>query len=216
VFIPLGQVSAVRGVVFQTWSGTTHQLEAIAADFSAPFVYPANALGMIPRGDAQIQALVFPTEPYANIFQVKLVVKDMIVGDGRSATIIDNTPGNIGAKVTVAGNVREGSVREGAATKLQFRRISLDGRKRLDMKKALTLVYTIEGTATSKADYRRLTGVVTIPKGKAGVDLTVQTLADRLVEGAENLTVRITPALTYTAHPTNAEATIVIRDAQRR
>lgn len=54
---------------------------------------------------------------------------------------------------------------------------------------ALTVNYTLGGTATAGSDYTNtnLTGTVTIPANSSGVDITFNTIADTAAEGAETL-----------------------------
>lgn len=53
---------------------------------------------------------------------------------------------------------------------------------------ALTVSYTIGGTATSGSDYTALSGSVVIPAGSLGVDVPVAILDDALFEGTETIT----------------------------
>lgn len=59
---------------------------------------------------------------------------------------------------------------------------------------ALTVNYTLGGTATAGTDYTNvnLTGSVTIPANSSGVDITFNTIADALGEGAETILFQLT------------------------
>ncbi len=58
---------------------------------------------------------------------------------------------------------------------------------------ALTVNYTIGGTATNGADYVSLPGTITIPAGAGGVALRVVPIEDTLKEGTETLVLTIAP-----------------------
>ncbi len=85
---------------------------------------------------------------------------------------------------------------------------------------AITVAYTIGGTATNGVDYVTLPGSVTIPAGATGATIVVTPIADLIEENVESvsLTLRAPPA---TAQPppyalglgsTNLTAAIAIRD----
>ncbi len=79
---------------------------------------------------------------------------------------------------------------------------------------ALTLSYTVGGTATAAADYAALSGLVTIPAGQSAATVTVTPLDDAVVESAE--TVTLTLAATgglLTSGTGSATVTIVDNDA---
>jgi len=58
---------------------------------------------------------------------------------------------------------------------------------------ALSVNYTLSGTATNGADYKALPGTITIPAGAAGVNLNVAAINDTEVEGTESLVVSLAP-----------------------
>ncbi len=58
---------------------------------------------------------------------------------------------------------------------------------------ALTVSYTLGGTATSGSDYTALSGSVVIPAGALGVDLPVAILDDAVFEGTETITFDFAP-----------------------
>ncbi len=58
---------------------------------------------------------------------------------------------------------------------------------------ALTVNYTLSGTATNGADYVSLPGTITIPAGAGGVALNVTPIDDTLKEGTETLVLTIAP-----------------------
>lgn len=62
---------------------------------------------------------------------------------------------------------------------------------------ALTVNYTVAGTAANGTDYAMLTGAVTIADGQAGIDISVMPVDDALFEGAETITVTLTDNAAY-------------------
>ncbi|WP_346320927.1 Calx-beta domain-containing protein [Chitinophaga sp. YIM B06452] len=97
-------------------------------------------------------------------------------------------------------------------------RISLAGGKRTA--EAVTVRYTITGTATSGADYSALTGTVTIPAGQSSVTIPVQVINDEDVEDPETVLLQITggqsATYAYTAGtPGQATVTITSEDVER-
>lgn len=66
---------------------------------------------------------------------------------------------------------------------------------------ALTVAYTVGGTATAPADYAALSGSVTIPAGVATVDVVVSPVDDRRVEPLESVMLTISPSTCPERHP---------------
>ena len=62
---------------------------------------------------------------------------------------------------------------------------------------ALTVTYTMSGTATSGTDYAAPSGSVTIPAGKAGANVDIGILSDSLQEGTETIILSVAPAPEY-------------------
>ena len=58
---------------------------------------------------------------------------------------------------------------------------------------ALTVNYTMSGTATNGADYVALSGTATIPDAAAGVDVAITPIQDVLAEGTETITMTLAP-----------------------
>jgi|GEM_PF-2497044 len=66
-----------------------------------------------------------------------------------------------------------------------------------DINSALSVSYTIGGTATAGADYTALSGAVTIPAGQSSVNENITALRDNLVEDNETVTLEIFPTSIY-------------------
>jgi regulation of enolase protein 1 (concanavalin A-like superfamily) len=75
---------------------------------------------------------------------------------------------------------------------------------------ALTVNYTLGGTATAGTDYTstNLTGTVVIPANSAGVDITFNTIADTLGEGTETILFQLSPG----SYARGSDARLYIND----
>lgn len=62
---------------------------------------------------------------------------------------------------------------------------------------ALTVNYTISGTATNGADYTTLSGIAVIPDGATGVDVAVTPINDTTAEGTETVILTVVPDTGY-------------------
>ncbi|MBL1179034.1 DUF4347 domain-containing protein [Pantanalinema sp. GBBB05] len=80
-----------------------------------------------------------------------------------------------------------------------------------DTTQALTVNYTVGGTATSGSDYTTLTGTATIAVGQSFVDVTLAPVNDNLIEGTETVVLTLA-AGEYVVSATNT-ATVDIIDA---
>jgi gliding motility-associated-like protein/uncharacterized repeat protein (TIGR01451 family) len=94
--------------------------------------------------------------------------------------------------------------------------ISLAGGKRTA--DAITIQYMIGGTATLDADYRAITGTITIPAGAGSVTVPVAVLNDDEIETPETVIFMLTggtsASYTYTASEVD-EATVTITDTDK-
>jgi hypothetical protein len=78
---------------------------------------------------------------------------------------------------------------------------------------ALTVLYTMTGSATNGIDYAALSGVVTFAVGSATADIEMTVLNDTAVEGVEAVRVTLRPGAGYTlAADPSAEVSIVDND----
>ncbi len=86
---------------------------------------------------------------------------------------------------------------------------------------ALTVLYTVSGTALSGLDYAPLSGTVAVPAGVAAVEVPVTPIDDNLVENTEYVTVTIQPPVCAAIYPPPPEcyrvgqsnrATVYLRD----
>jgi len=78
---------------------------------------------------------------------------------------------------------------------------------------ALSVAYTVAGTATAGSDYTALAGSVTIPAGATSATITVTPINDTVVEGAETVVLTLAANAAYTVGtPNNATVTILSDD----
>src|SRR5262249_36506024 len=76
---------------------------------------------------------------------------------------------------------------------------------------ALTVNYSIGGTATNGVDYTTITGTILIPAAQAFADLIISPIADGVVEGSETVIVTVLDTAAYDVG-TPASATVTIGD----
>jgi hypothetical protein len=82
------------------------------------------------------------------------------------------------------------------------------------MSAALTVVYTVAGTAAAGTDYVALTGSAVFPAGAAETTVTVTPIDDALLEGPEEVEMTITAGPGYVVGAL-ARATLTIQDDER-
>jgi hypothetical protein len=82
-----------------------------------------------------------------------------------------------------------------------------------DTTAALTVAYTVGGTATAGVDYNALSGSATISAGASNGTIVVTPLIDSAAEGSEAVTVTVSASSAYTVG-TPSTATITIFDAR--
>ncbi len=121
----------------------------------------------------------------------------------------DNLPANLVLAVTKTADAVEGGA-NGEFT------ISLPGTT-TTATEAITVNYTLTGTATNGTDYTALTGSVVIPAGDHEVKIPVSANVDQIIEGTETVILTITggnsTSFAFTPSTTNASATVDITDA---
>ena len=79
-----------------------------------------------------------------------------------------------------------------------------------DVGNALTVSYTISGTATNGLDYETIGGSVVIPAGQASAEVTITPLADAVPESSETVVITVNDGAAYNlGSPVTATVTIV-------
>ena len=76
---------------------------------------------------------------------------------------------------------------------------------------ALTVGYSILGTAANGFDYDRISGTVTIPSGALSANITIRPIDERVPDIGENVTLRLINSPAYLVSPA-VQSTIVISD----
>ncbi len=124
-----------------------------------------------------------------------------IVGTPSTATLtITDDPPIV--SLSAIGNTTEG----GAPGYVTFTRTGGD------INSALSVTYSVGGSATSETDYTALSGAVSIPAGDASVNENITALRDNLVEGAEAVILTITGAGARYLTGAPSVATVTISD----
>jgi Calx-beta domain/Domain of unknown function (DUF4114)/RTX calcium-binding nonapeptide repeat (4 copies) len=81
------------------------------------------------------------------------------------------------------------------------------------LNKALTVSYTIAGTATNETDYKKLTGTATFKAGAAQTTIDLKPIDDKIYEGNETVIITINDGgISYKADPTAKTQTLIITD----
>jgi predicted extracellular nuclease len=122
---------------------------------------------------------------------------------GSPGTIVNSNPPIITIAVT-APNAAEAAQAPGTF------RIARTG----SLTNALTVNYTISGTATNGTDYTpNLTGTVDIPATQSFVDITITPVDDAIVDLNETVTITLNSSVSYTINNGTATVTIADNDA---
>ncbi len=77
---------------------------------------------------------------------------------------------------------------------------------------AVSVLYDVTGSATPGADFRNMTGQVTIPSGQSSADVVLTVEDDQVVEGSESVTLTVVSSAGYGVSATGSTATIQIED----
>jgi len=132
-------------------------------------------------------------------------------GGPATGTITDND--NLPANLVLAATKTADAVEGGANGEFT---ISLPGTA-TTATEAITVNYTLTGTATNGTDYTALTGSVVIPAGDHEVKIPVSANVDQIIEGTETVILTITggnsASFAFTPSTTSASATVDITDA---
>ncbi|HWV66642.1 Calx-beta domain-containing protein [Chitinophaga sp.] len=119
----------------------------------------------------------------------------------------DNTPANRVLSIAKTADGAEPATNAGFSISLPSGKLASE---------AITVNYTIGGTATNGTDYTTLTGTATIPAGQNSVAVPVTVTNDQVIENTETVMLTITGGsstnFTYTASTTNASASADITD----
>ena len=132
-----------------------------------------------------------------------------VPGASTSATVVINDDDTTFPKVSLTATVN--STLEGLATPAKFL-LTRSGATTA----ALTVAYTVSGTAENGTDYTALSGTATIPIGAPSAEVNVASIDDSTAEALETVTLRIASGVDYLADPLllTATANLVDDDVQ--
>ena len=183
---------------------------------SAPADYaPLGASVTIPAGIAFVDLPVMPVND-PTVERLETVVITLLTAPGAkivspnvATVIINDNDTNTLPVVTITSTNHPYAVEGGGSGEFLFTRNGTNG--------ALTILFSIAGTATSGADFTALPGGVTIPDGQNSVTLPVIAIDDALIEGEETVVASLTVSNTYrVAYPSSATVTIQDNDQRVR
>ncbi len=204
-----GDASQPLTVYLTSFSGT-----AAAADYVAT---PAPASGSqgrftvtIPASENEIEVLIAPADDAAAEGPETLIVS-LVAGDGylvagagtATVTIDDNDTALPKISMVVAeAKTIEGS---GVPATITLSRTGATGA-------ALSVNYSVSGTATNGVDYTSLSGTVSIPVGSLSTVVAISSINDTASETLETVTLQTTANAAYVINPSAASATVSVVD----
>ncbi|BCU78329.1 hypothetical protein llg_30440 [Luteolibacter sp. LG18] len=204
-----GPTGSALAVTMQSVTGT-----ATSADYTLAPAISSNTL-TIPAGASSLDVTVTPkTDTSAEGPEtVRLLMAQnasYVIGGSQEATvtILDND--TTVPKVSIVAAVPTTVENSGSPALLTVSRTGSTAA-------ALTVNYSVTGTATSGSDFTALPGSVTIPAGASSVDIPVATVNDNASETNETVVVTLASNAAYLieASPLNAAtATLVDDDLQ--
>src|SRR6185503_11512401 len=177
--------AAANGVDYEALSGIVTIPQG--CDSTTVIVNPIDDANV--EGDESILLTIAPNAGYA-------------VGSQDSATLViaDSEPPIVTATASNP-SASEGGPNSGTCT------ISRTG----NTSSALTVMYTVAGTAANGTDYATLPGSVTIPSASASATISIDPIDDADFEGDESVVVTIAPGAGYVVGSQDS-ATVVIAD----
>jgi hypothetical protein len=181
---------------------------------SAPADYaPLGTSVIIPAGATLVDVPVRPSDDLA-VERNETVVMTLIsapgatIGSPSVATVtLLNNDSNALPVVTLTSTNKPNAVEGGPNGEFLFSRGTTNG--------ALTVFYTVGGTASSGVDYAPLSGLVTIPDGHASAAVPVVAIDDHTVEGERTLVASVTTLASYRVSQPGS-ATVTIQDNDQR
>lgn len=177
-----------------------------------------SGLVTIPAGQSFVDVTITPIDDSA-VNTPRTVNLVLAPSDGAFYTIGNGQPTS--ATVTIADNEPTVSIvaSQPNASEATGTGSPINGRFTVsrvggNLAQALTVNYTVSGSATSASDYTALTGTVVIPAGQSSVAILVTPINDTVVDAAETVVVTITPTSNYRAAAGSAGvATVTIADS---
>jgi len=183
----------------------------ITGTASAPTDYaPLGNSAVIPAGASFVDLPVTPVDDPTMEFPQTVVLTltsatnaNIISPNVATVTIADNDTNNLPV-ITVTSTNHPCAVEGGGNGEFLFTRTGATTN-------ALTIFFTVNGSADNGVDYAAITNGVTIPAGQSNAILSVIPVDDTLIEGDETVIVSLAERNHYrTAYP--AAATVTIQD----
>jgi len=187
----------------------------ITGTASAPTDYaPFGTSATIPAGATFVDLPVIPMNNHTPsltqtvVLELISVTNGAIVSPNVATVTIGNTNSNPLPVVSVTSTNQPYAIEGGTNGAFLFTRTGTTTN-------ALTISFTISGTAASGVRYVALTNSVTIPVGQTSVSLPVVAIDDHVVEGEQTVIVSLTQAEAYqAAYPSSA--TVTVQDNDQR
>ncbi len=185
----------------------------ITGSASAPTDYaPLGTSATIPAGATFVDLPVVPSDDNTMEFAqtVKLTLTSATnasISSPNVATVIigDNDTNNLPV-VTVTSTNHPFAYEGGGNGEFLFTRSGATTN-------ALTVLFTVTGTASNGGDYTAITNGVTIPFGQSSATVSIAPVDDALIEGDETVIISLTEGSNYiTAYPAAAKVTIQDND----
>ena len=181
-----GKVSSAVAVNWSTSDGTAKSASDYTAVTAGTLTFqPDAALSQTLTVQTQDDDLAEGDETFAVTLTAPSLPQGVALGTATAqATITDDEA------LTVSVSADAGTVAEGSAA--AFALTVEGGKSTADV----TVAYRVTGTATSGTDYSTPLGSLTINAGEASGTITIETLADTLLDPGETLVVTLTGAST--------------------
>lgn len=185
----------------------------ITGSASAPTDYaPLGNSVTIPAGSTFVDLPVLPSDDNTMEFPQSVVLTltsatnaNIISPNVATVTIGDNDTNNLPV-VTVTSTNHPFAYEGGGNGEFLFTRSGPTAN-------ALTILFSVSGTANNGGDYTAITNGVTIPIGQTSAIVSIVPVNDALVEGEETVIVSLTEGTNYrTAYPALAKVTIQDND----
>lgn len=214
--LPAGISSSEQVVVNYTVTGSAINgvdYTPLALQFNGMANIPANSTtGTTIEADVVDDAIIEGMENVIiTITSVTTPSFTFTFGGPATGTITDND--NLPVNLVLAATKTADAVEGGANGEFT---ISLPGTN-TTAAEAITINYTLTGTAINGTDYTGLSGSAVIPVGDHQVRIPVNALADQIIEGIETVILTITggnsTSFAFTPSVTNASATMNITDS---
>jgi hypothetical protein len=165
----------------------------------------AQTVTLVGVNDALVDGNVAYTLTTAAAVSADAQYNGMAVADVAAVNLDDDSLAKVQVIATQA-RVLESSISPGIFT------VSRSG----STAAALTVFYSVNGTAARSVDYFTLTGTVTIPAGSSSTSITVGAIQDAIIEADETIIVTLAGASDYLVDQPGAATVVITDDDQPR